>query len=40
MGKLSWDRIKGEGFYLQINGEGAADVTRRLRGSRPPAERC
>lgn len=25
-GKLGWDRIKGQGFYLQINVSGAADV--------------
>lgn len=25
-GKLGWDRIKGQGFYLQINVQGAADV--------------
>jgi uncharacterized glyoxalase superfamily protein PhnB len=25
-GKLGWDRIKGQGFYLQINVAGAADV--------------
>jgi uncharacterized glyoxalase superfamily protein PhnB len=25
-GKLGWDRIKGQGLYLQINVEGAADV--------------
>ena len=25
-GKLGWDRIKGQGFYLQINVGGAADV--------------
>jgi uncharacterized glyoxalase superfamily protein PhnB len=25
-GKLGWDRIKGQGFYLQINVTGAADV--------------
>ena len=25
-GKLGWDRIKGLGFYLQINVAGAADV--------------
>ena len=25
-GKLGWDRIKGQGFYLQINAAGAADV--------------
>jgi uncharacterized glyoxalase superfamily protein PhnB len=25
-GKLGWDRIKGQGFYLQINVPGAADV--------------
>ena len=25
-GQLGWDRIKGQGFYLQINVSGAADV--------------
>ncbi|MEP7119233.1 MAG: VOC family protein [Acidobacteriota bacterium] len=25
-GKLGWDRSKGQGFYLQINVAGAADV--------------
>ena len=25
-GKLGWDRTKGQGFYLQINVAGAADV--------------
>ncbi len=25
-GKLGWDRIKGQGFYLQINVVGVADV--------------
>ncbi|MCL4865009.1 MAG: VOC family protein [Gemmatimonadales bacterium] len=25
-GKLGWDRIKGQGLYLQINVQGAADV--------------
>ena len=25
-GKLGWDRIKGQGFYLQISVAGAADV--------------
>ncbi|HTV00280.1 MAG TPA: VOC family protein [Luteitalea sp.] len=25
-GKLGWERIKGQGFYLQINVAGAADV--------------
>lgn len=25
-GKLGWDRIKGQGFYLQINVVAAADV--------------
>lgn len=25
-GKMGWDRIKGQGFYLQINVVGAADV--------------
>lgn len=25
-GKLGWDRIKGQGFYLQINVADAADV--------------
>lgn len=25
-GKLGWDRIKGQGFYLQINAPTAADV--------------
>ena len=25
-GKLGWDRIKGQGFYLQINVVSAADV--------------
>jgi uncharacterized glyoxalase superfamily protein PhnB len=25
-GKLGWDRIKGQGFYLQINVAGAVDV--------------
>lgn len=25
-GKLGWDRIKGQGFYLQINVAGKADV--------------
>lgn len=25
-GKLGWDRIKGQGFYLQINVPAAADV--------------
>jgi predicted enzyme related to lactoylglutathione lyase len=25
-GKLGWDRIKGQGFYLQLNVAGAADV--------------
>ncbi|MGE3845038.1 MAG: VOC family protein [Vicinamibacterales bacterium] len=25
-GKLGWDRIKGQGFYLQINVVGPADV--------------
>jgi predicted enzyme related to lactoylglutathione lyase len=25
-GKLGWDRIKGQGFYLQINVPSAADV--------------
>ena len=25
-GKLGWDRIKGQGFYLQINVAGLADV--------------
>ncbi|HEX8031472.1 MAG TPA: VOC family protein [Vicinamibacterales bacterium] len=25
-GKLGWDRIKAQGFYLQINVAGAADV--------------
>jgi uncharacterized glyoxalase superfamily protein PhnB len=25
-GKLGWDRIKGQGFYLQINVSAAADV--------------
>ena len=25
-GKLGWDRIKGQGFYLQINVAGASDV--------------
>ena len=27
-GKLGWDRIKGQGFYLQINVAGAAEVFR------------
>jgi len=27
-GKLGWDRIKGQGFYLQINVAGAADVDK------------
>lgn len=25
-GKLGWDRIKGQGFYLQFNVKGPADV--------------
>ncbi|MBI3792393.1 MAG: VOC family protein [Gemmatimonadetes bacterium] len=25
-GKLGWDRIKGQGFYLQLNVAGLADV--------------
>ncbi len=25
-GKLGWDRVKGQGFYLQINVAGLADV--------------
>lgn len=25
-GKLGWDRIKGQGFYLQVNVAGPADV--------------
>jgi uncharacterized glyoxalase superfamily protein PhnB len=25
-GKLGWDRVKGQGFYLQINVASAADV--------------
>lgn len=25
-GKLGWDRIKGQGFYLQVNVASAADV--------------
>jgi len=25
-GKLGWDRVKGQGFYLQINVAGAGDV--------------
>lgn len=25
-GKLGWDRVKGQGFYLQINVQSAADV--------------
>ena len=25
-GKLGWDRIKGQGFYLQVNVAGLADV--------------
>ncbi len=25
-GKLGWDRVKGQGLYLQINVSGAADV--------------
>lgn len=25
-GKLGWDRIKGQGFYLQVNVAGAVDV--------------
>lgn len=25
-GKLGWDRIKGQGFYLQINVAGPSDV--------------
>ena len=25
-GKLGWDRVKGQGFYLQLNVAGAADV--------------
>ena len=25
-GKLGWDRIKGQGFFLQVNVAGAADV--------------
>lgn len=25
-GKLGWDRVKGQGFYLQINVKSAADV--------------
>lgn len=25
-GKLGWDRIKGQGFYLQLNARSAADV--------------
>ncbi len=25
-GKLGWDRIKGQGFYLQVNVAAAADV--------------
>jgi uncharacterized glyoxalase superfamily protein PhnB len=25
-GKLGWDRIKGQGLYLQLNVKGAADV--------------
>lgn len=25
-GKLGWDRIKGQGFYLQINAASGADV--------------
>jgi len=25
-GKLGWDRVKGQGFYLQINVAGPADV--------------
>lgn len=25
-GKLGWDRIKGQGFYLQLNVKSAADV--------------
>jgi len=25
-GKLGWDRVKGQGLYLQINVAGAADV--------------
>lgn len=25
-GKLGWDRVKGQGFYLQINVAGAPDV--------------
>ena len=27
-GKLGWDRIKGQGFYLQINVASAADVDK------------
>jgi lactoylglutathione lyase len=27
-GTLGWDRVKGQGFYLQINVAGAADVDR------------
>ncbi len=25
-GKLGWDRVKGQGFYLQLNVKSAADV--------------
>jgi uncharacterized glyoxalase superfamily protein PhnB len=25
-GKLGWDRVKGQGFYLQVNVAGTADV--------------
>lgn len=25
-GKLGWDRVKGQGFYLQVNVTGLADV--------------
>ncbi len=35
-GKLGWDRIKGQGFYLQINVAGPADVdaaAARLKGA-------
>jgi catechol 2,3-dioxygenase-like lactoylglutathione lyase family enzyme len=39
-GKLGWERIKGQGFYLQINVVGAATSTRQPHESRPRAERC
>ena len=32
-GKLGWDRIKGQGFYLQINVVAPADVDEAFRGT-------